>query len=177
MKEELQDRLNATIVDKVLSLDVVENECELFRIEDSNGTTFKQAVAIVDDEISVVFSLPQNGRKNIYMLASDGSTDLLRNILANIEESESDRSILLGNVLLLESEELKNRDISGVLFLPIDTSPVLEDLPSNFYFEGTEYCFFLVTFLSFVEHDVWRTRGHDALMDFFAETEKDLIAF
>ncbi|WDE05507.1 hypothetical protein SG34_000725 [Thalassomonas viridans] len=177
MKEEDIKRLNAKIIEMVLAIDLVESECDLFRLEDHFGTTYRQAVAKVDDEISVVFSLPQGKTSNIYILASDGQTDLLRNILANIEESEKETNIALGNLLLLNSEELIKRDICGVIFLPVDISNVLDSLPNNFCFENNEYKFLLVTFITNEEHQVWKNKGHDALMDYFTDNDKDLLLF
>ena len=171
-----QEKLKATIVEMILSIDVVEPECEIYRIEDTAGLFYRQAVAKVDEEISIVMSIPTLENKNIFILASDGPVDLVRNIIANIEESNGS-NFELGNVMLLSSIELDIKGLAGVIFLPVGTSKVLEDLPNEFHFEGRSYKFLLVVFITHKEYKIWKDQGHNALIEHFITSGKDLIAF
>jgi hypothetical protein len=83
----------------------------------------------------------------------------------------------LGNVLLLDFLELRERDIVGLILLPPNTANVLSHLPLDITVGDTEYRFLLVVFLSNMEHEVRKTKGHDALMDLFDNTNKDLVSF
>jgi hypothetical protein len=172
-------RLNANIVHMILSGDVCAKDCELFLFVDDAGQSYRQGVIslIEDEDISIIFTLPQEQKSNIYLLATDGPIPLVRKLLANIEESESDSSIFTGNVLLMDGLELQERDIFGVIFLPVDVSNALDFLPSKFTFEHNDFEFILVVTISQKEHAIWKTQGHDALMDYVELNGKDLISF
>jgi hypothetical protein len=78
---------------------------------------------------------------------------------------------------LLDSPELWAADIAGVILLPTRVSRVLRYLPGEVALPTGTYHFLLVVFLTTGEHDVWREQGHDALMELFSRSEKDLVAF
>ena len=61
--------------------------------------------------------------------------------------------------------------------MPVTTSNILNYLPHEFEVDKVNYNFNLVVFLSTNEYLEWKTKGHDALIDYFIENEKDLIAF
>lgn len=171
-----QDILNAKVVDQILSVEFVQPECEIFRLNDFNGDYYRQMVAEVAEDINVVSSLPTIGNHNIFILATDGPTAFIRKVIANIEQSDNG-SFKFGSVMLLDSPELKDRGYVGVIFLPVATSNVLRDLPNKFVCDNVEYSFKLVVFITSNEYRTWKQMGHDSLMDLFTESNKDLIAY
>ena len=64
-----------------------------------------------------------------------------------------------------------------MILLPINTSNILNFLPYQIEINEVNYNFILVVFLSPNEYLEWQTKGHDALMDYFIENEKDLVSF
>jgi hypothetical protein len=98
-------------------------------------------------------------------------------VLSALEEIEEESSVVLGNVALLDSPELRAADLVGVLLLPTSVSNVLRYLPSEVTLPAGPSRFLLVVFLTTREHEVWKAQGHDALMDLFTHSNKDLIAF
>jgi hypothetical protein len=162
----------------VLCSEALQDECEIYSFEDSQGKKHYQGVALskVDSNIACVFSLPTI-TKNIYITLSDGDTAVVRRVLAMLEEVEIEDSVALGNVLLLDSVELQTHNIVGVILLPINVSNALNCLPAVIPIEKVEYTVLLVVFLTQAEHHLWVTQGHDALMDLFSGEGKDLVAF
>jgi len=73
--------------------------------------------------------------------------------------------------------ELQERNIVGVVVLSPRASNILRYLPDAITVRDVQYRFLLVVFLSKEEHEVWKAQGHDALMDLFTTTDKDLISF
>ncbi len=175
---ELDSKAKASIIHNVLSGGSLQDECEIFSFEDGHGRKHYQAVAPSksDAKIACVFSLPTDG-SNVYITMTDGDRAVVRRVLATLEETEANSSVKLGNVLLLDSPELRAGDIVGVILLPPNVSNALDHLPPTITVRAATYCFLLVVFLTGREHDVWKAEGHDALMDLFSSTGKDLVAF
>jgi hypothetical protein len=98
-------------------------------------------------------------------------------VVANLEELEKETDVVIGNVVLLNALELRATDIAGVILLPPTVSNILGYLPNEVTLSTVTYHFLLVAFLTSREHEVWKAKGHDALMDFFSTHNKDLIAF
>jgi hypothetical protein len=139
----LDPKTKATIVDTVLSMQSLRPECELFSFEGENGERRQQVVALSkeDENGACVFSLPTNGR-NIYVTVLDGDRGVLRRVLATLEDMEKESSILLGNILLLNSPELLERDIVGLILLPPSISNILSGLPLDISVGATQYRFY-----------------------------------
>jgi len=174
----LDPKTKATIIHSVLSEQALRPECEVLSFQGENGSKRYQAVALSKDDanIACIFSLPTKAR-NIYVTVSDGDRAVLRRVLATLEDMEEESPILLGNVLQLDSSELRERNIVGLILLPPNTSNLLSHLPLDMSVGDIQYRFLLVVFLSRTEHEVWKSKGHDALMDFFTDTDKDLVSF
>ncbi len=170
--------VQASIVQEVLASPLIRDECEIFYFEREDNVKRYQAVAVteVDPTISVVFSLPVD-TTNVFITASDGDSSIIRKILANLEDINSELEVLLGNVQLFKAAELEQSNISGVILLPIETSHLLDYLPENFPINSVSYKFLLVVFISYQEHKIWLEKGHDALLDYFSEMRKDLVQF
>lgn len=174
----LDAKLKATVIDAVLSGEYLQPKCEVSYVEGDDGRKHYQAVALStsDPNVACVFSLPTEGR-NIYVTVTDGDREVIGQVLATLEDLEVESSIHLGNVQLLDSPELRKRDIVGVILLMPRTSNALKHLPLDITVGNTQYRFLLVVFLSTRENEVRKTQGHDALMDFFSSTGKDLVSF
>jgi hypothetical protein len=174
----LDSKTKASIIHCVLSGGSLQDECEIFSFEDDDGRKHYQAVAPSksDAKSACVFSLPTDG-PNVYVTMSDGDRAVVRRVLAALEETETQSSVKLGNVLLLNSPELRAVNIVGVILLPPNVSNALNHLPPTITIRDVTYHFLLVVFLTEREHNVWKGEGHDALMDLFSTSDKDLVAF
>jgi len=165
-------------VDAVLSSDFFVESCEFFSLEGNDGS--KRFLAMTacksNDQIVVIFTIPTSA-SNVYITVTDGDRKLIRQVLATIEDFERDGTVRLGGVMLLDDPGLRSHDIVGVIFLPVNTSNILDYLPDKIVVEGVEHRFLLVVFLRSDEHEIWRKYGHDSLMDFFKQNGKDLVLF
>lgn len=175
---EINSKIRASVVNQILDTDLVNEECELFYFERSDGLKRHQAVTTLKEHpaIAVISSLPTD-TTNIFITVLDGDTTLVRQILATIEDINSESVLKFGNVQLFDSPELQIRDIRGAIFLSTETSNILNFLPQQLKINGIDYQFLLVTFITFQEYMIWQERGHDGLMDYFIEVDKDLISF
>ena len=174
-----QDKLKAIIVEKLASLAYLSPDCEFYRFEDERGDSYRQGVMKITDEeedISVVFSVPHSSA-NIFILVTDGPGDLVRKVIANLDEIDRDEKIGFGAVKLLSSTELSALGIAGFIVLPVETSNLLGELSSSFKIEDHVFKFCLVVPISSEEYSLWKDKGHDALVNYFSDTEKDLIDF
>jgi hypothetical protein len=170
--------LRRTIVHKVLDSDLFGDACDLSYLERDDGGKRHHACAALDTDpdIHVVVSLPTDG-KNIYVTLSNGDRPLIQRLFATLEDMEGECSIRLGNVQLFDDAALKARGICGVLLLPVQISNILRFLPDTITIDAIDHPVLLVVFLSEREHAIWKADGHDALMELFVATDKDLIAF
>ena len=174
----LDPKVKAAVVDAVLSSDLLEKEADIFSLEENDGTTHYQGVvsSTVDPAQRAIFSIPVDSH-NVYITLTEGDPSTIRRAMATIEETEHETGVRLGNVLLLDASELRERQIRGVIFLPVKVSRVLRYLPEAIEVGGSRFPVLLVVFLRDHEHEVWRRDGHDMLMKLFSETDKDLVAF
>ena len=95
--------------------------------------------------------------------------------MAALEDIDSHDQIKMGNVQLIDDPELKKNKVCGVIFLPVATSNVLDFIDEKIEVNSIQYTFLLVVFFTEEEHLLWKEKGHDALMDFFASNNKDLV--
>jgi hypothetical protein len=127
-------------------------------------------------DAQLVVSLPTLTR-NIYLTITDANPGLVRRVFSTLEDIEVDSGVRLGNVAWFSDSEFEEHDICAVMILPSSLFNALEELPENLSFQGKEYTFLSIVFLTNEEHEIWNSDGHDALMDYFAEIEKDVISF
>ena len=168
----------SVIVNTVISNDIFNDDCNLYYFEKENGTKRHQAVSTLRDDVNlhVIFSIPTNTRY-IYITVSDGDANLIRKLFATLEDIEGHEQIGIGCVQLFDDTRLIENDVRGIILLPIITSDILNFLPTQFEINEVNYNFILVVFLSTKEYQQWETKGYDALIDYFIENEKDLVAF
>jgi hypothetical protein len=171
--------LDAKILDAVFSLEGVGASCSLHRLEADDGQTYRQAVIDLAEDLrgSLTLTLPDAKSRSIFLMASEAPPDLIRRLLAYLEQVNESRHLVVGNLVPLDAPELRERFVGGVLLLPVSTSNLLASLPAVLSLEGADYSCLLVVFLTFAEIEVWQKSGHDALMDLFELEEKDLFAF
>lgn len=172
------ERIRATIVNEVISNDILNDDCNLYYFEREDGIKRYQAVSTLHDNpnVRVIFSIP-NDMNNIYITVSDGDASLIRQLFATLEDIEGHEKFGIGCVQLFDDICLIENNIKAVILLPVTTSNILNYLPHEFEVDKVNYNFNLVVFLSTNEYLEWKIKGHDALIDYFIENEKDLIAF
>ncbi|MBF4454756.1 hypothetical protein IRT38_04995 [Acinetobacter sp. SK-43] len=172
------ERIRSTIVNMVISNDIFNDDCNIYYFEKEDGTKRHQAVSTLRDDVNlhVIFSIPTNTH-NIYITVSDGDASLIRQLFATLEDIEGHERIGIGCVQLFDDTRLIENDVRGIILLPIITSNILNFLPTQLEINEVNYNFILVVFLSTKEYQQWKTKGHDALIDYFIENKKDLVAF
>ncbi|MES2318408.1 MAG: hypothetical protein V4631_13045 [Pseudomonadota bacterium] len=129
-----------------------------------------------DETAKLFLSLPTI-TKNIYVTITDGDPKLVRYVIGAIEDHEIEECAHIGDVILLDAPALRKFSICGVMLLAASLFHALDHVPNHLIFDGEEYKFVSVCFLTDFEHGLWKQEGHDALMDYFTKTEKDLISF
>jgi hypothetical protein len=155
-----------------------EDECDKYSVDRGDGSKRNLAVckSKFDDAVKLVCTLPAV-TKNIYVTVTEGDAKIVRRVLAVLEDFERDDAVRLGNVLLVDDPDLRANHICGVILLPGNVFNVLDHLPGKLTIDSVEYQFIAVVFLTNEENEIRRTRGHDALMDYWTEIDKDLISF
>ena len=168
----------SVILNAVIGNDLFNDDRNLYYFERKDGVKRYQAVITLQSDVNlhVIFSIPTN-TNNIYITVSDGDTHLIRQLFATLEDSEEHEQVGIGCVQLFNDIRLITNDVKGVILLPINTSNILNFLPDQIEINEVNYHFLLVVFLSTNEYVEWQTKGHDALMDYFIENEKDLVSF
>ncbi len=171
-------RKGSVILNAMIGNDLFNDDCNLYYFEREDGVKRYQAVSTLHGDVSlqVIFAIPTN-TNNIYITVSDGDTHLIRQLFATLEDIEGHEQIGMGCVQLFDDTRLIENDVRGIILLPITTSNILNFLPDQIEINEVNYHFLLVVFLSTNEYVEWQTKGHDALMDYFIENEKDLVSF
>lgn len=171
-------KLDSKLIDMVLSLGVSEGECEIVVFEDHAGNRQRQAISVAkqDPSIRIVFTLPGRREGAVFITATDGDVLLTRKVLAHLETASRDYGLQVGNVVQLRDPELAARCIDGVVLLPPDVSNLFSELPSVLKIDDQRLPIHLVVFLTREDHARWIESGHDGLMDYFSEIDKDLIS-
>ena len=173
-----RNSLHASVIDTVLSAVPDALECQVHALSNDGEAVYRQGVVQVPalPSVNVVFSLPSQESERVFVLASDGNVMFLRTLVANLQEMLATTTIELGQVLLLSDDELKQRKVAGVIFLPVSVSNLLQGLPEVINVDDRSYRFLLVVLITEIEHKLWLERGHNELMEYFEEIEKDVVS-
>lgn len=155
-----------------------ENRYERYTFDRDDGSSRNSIVCMstFDSAVKLVCTLP-SVTKNIYVTVTEGDANVVCRVLAVLEDFERIDAVKLGNVVLIDDPDLKANQICGVILLPGRVFNVLDYLPNNQIIDSVEYYFIAVVFLTDEENEIRRSRGHDALMDYWTEIDKDLISF
>lgn len=132
--------------------------------------------AIGDEKLSLVFNLPTLVPK-LFAMVTEGDPEKLTRILAHIEEVDfKKKSISNSHIIRFDDEYLLANNKIGVLILNADVSPVLAALPNPIVFEEDTITPYLVVLINSHEYRIWKNEGNDALMEYFSEIDKNLVA-
>lgn len=155
-----------------------ENSYERYSVNRDPDPSHYSAVCMstFDTAVNLVCTLPTVTR-NIYVTVTEGDTNVVRRVLAVLEDFERVDAVRLGNVVLIDDPDLRAKQICGVILLPGNVFNVLDNLPNSQIIDSVEYYFVAVVFLTDEENEIRRNLGHDALMDYWTEIDKDLINF
>ncbi len=155
-----------------------ENSYECYSVDRDDGSSRYSAVctSTFDTAVKLVCTLP-SVTKNIYITITEGDAKVVRRILAVLEDLERSDVVRLGNVVLIDDPDLKANQICGVILLIGNVFNILDSLPNSQIIGSVEYHFIAVVFITDDENEIRRNRGHDGLMDYWTEIDKDLISF
>lgn len=174
--------LNSELVQKIFSTivndDYFEIDCQAFHLEGFDGRKRHSVMCKCkfDTKANLFVSLP-TVTKNIYVTITAGDASLVRQVIATLEDQELESCVCVGNVQLFEEPALRRHMICGVILLKGNLFNALEHLPDELTVGSTDYQLVSVVFLTEAEYEIWKTDGHDGLMDYFEEIDKDLISF
>jgi len=170
--------LAAAVIRTLTEQDYFEDAFELFSLEGADGRKRRSmASKCVFDPTALVFATLPTVTRNIYLTISDGEPALVRQILATVEDTEDAECVHAGTVLPFDDPALGSRGIAAVMLLPGNLFSALSHVPASVEVDGAAYPFLSLIFLTRDELEVWRTAGHDALMDQLQDGGKDLVAF
>ncbi|MFN9729046.1 MAG: hypothetical protein ACK59M_01105 [Pseudomonadota bacterium] len=171
------DPARASIVEAVLLQPLFTDGCEVHFFEGLQGKKLYQGVfkPVQDKNLSVVMSLPADTGNTMFIALADRAVPMVRRIVANLEEWSSEGNVSLGNIVLIENQELQASGYCGVILLPVSVSTILEALPETIKVRDALYPVMLVVPVSDAEHQVWKSHGHDALMSFLDDTQKQIV--
>ena len=162
----------------ILQQDYFEDACEVHSLEGDDGKKRHHAICQCkfDSSARLVFSLPEH-TKNVYITITDGDTKVIRRVMATLQDLEEYSEVTTGNVVLLNDPILKEAALCGVILLPGSVFNALDHLPDEVTVSAQNFRLLAVVFLTDQEHELWQTQGHDALIDHYSQTDKDLIKF
>lgn len=172
------EKVRNAVLSTLINESYFDSNCDHYSIERPDGSLRSLAVcqSTFDESVKLVCTLP-SVTKSVYVTVTDGDDKAVRRVLALLEDLERDGAIRLGNVLLIDDPELMANQLCGVILLPAQVFNVLEHLPKTLTIGSIELQYIAVVFLTNEENEIRRTRGHDALMDYWTEIDKDLISF
>jgi hypothetical protein len=129
-----------------------------------------------DESVGLVCNLPTLVPK-MFAMVTEGDLEKLVRVMAHIEEVDAEKKCIeSSHVIRFDEEYLKSKGKVGVLILNAEVSPVLSILPELIKFNGEFVTPYLVILIDSHEYEIWKSKGNDALMDYFEETNKSLVA-
>ncbi|MBB3223251.1 hypothetical protein [Pseudoduganella umbonata] len=171
-------KLASGVIDTVSFADYFADTFDKFHLEGFDGRRRHSLAARCGfDESASLFATVPTVTSNIYLTISDGDGGTARRVLATLEDIEAGGSVEPGNVVLFDDPALDAVGYCGVLVALPGIFNALGHVPWTMTVQDVEYRLLAVLFLSHEEHLVWRERGHDALMEHFQATNRDLIHF
>ena len=128
-------------------------------------------------DLYVVFSLPTYSKSVFIALAREVPRDVAL-YLANLEDYERDGAVAMrpGEVIITPKEMYSEGNSPfALILLRTSTSIDCAKIPDNSLINGILTSFILVLPLTREEYQMRRERGHDALMDAFQDSQKDIF--
>ena len=127
------------------------------------------------DPINLVFSFPKNAR-DCYLMATDGDPyELCKEMSALQEYNESTAHLCNTHTVKTESQYMER---AGWVAYLITTPAVLtSDLPNSADIAGEKVRFHLAIPLCKEEYEIKLANDNDALMEYFENTRRDIVAF
>lgn len=171
-------RLAASIIDTVSLDDYFDDSFDRFHLEGLDGRRRHSLAARCGfDDSACLYATVPTVTRNVYLTISDGAGSTIRRVLATLEDMEAEGSVLPGHVVLFDDPALAKAGYHGVLLALPRIFNALGHVPETMAVQDAHYRLLAVLFLTGEEHLVWRDQGHDALMDHFAATRRDIIQF
>jgi hypothetical protein len=152
-----------------------------FQLSPAADVQLFAAVGHVQDEfgsIDIVFSLPE-GQGNVFFGTTSGDPKNVARILANLEdyEHETARHLHPGEVVRFPNASSDLEMPDAVLLLPISASTLLADIEGRATIDSRNMTFVLAMPVSHADLEYRRIQGHDALIDYFEEHQRELGLF
>jgi hypothetical protein len=175
---ELQKAIGAFLIERVPAL----GAAQLLEFALAGGSArYRAAHTLVGDpaeQVRVVYSIPQLTNHVFFALTLGQPMDVA-SLLANLEEYEHDKKSALvhGEVVITPHDPFWNGKHAphAIILLLVDVADDLVAIPGNADIGGQQITFSLAVPLSKEETDHLARFGHDALIDLFQETGKELF--
>ena len=166
----------AVIIERMLSSALLKDDCQVRSLEDQSGEKVYQGIAqSVDGSISVVFSLPTKEQAIVFALLTDGCESLAQRIVATLDDWSNNQKLAIGNVQEIEDSDLNEKGLSAIILLPTDVSDLLEHFTVDIHDSAMKFSTALVVLLTKNEYSRWKEIGHDGLMEYLEEENKDIV--
>ena len=176
--EAAHEQTSREIISTLVRDEYFDGECDKYYLEGFDGRRRHSAISRCKflETANLIFSLP-TVTENIYVTITDGDPSLIAQVMATLEDMELTGEVALGNVKLFEDAALRKHGVCGVLLLNADLFPALHYLDASVPIVSVDYKFISVVFLTDEDHAYGKAHGHDALMDYFVERQKDVYTF
>lgn len=135
------------------------------------------AIETATGDAHIVFTLPCYSHSVFLALTRINVAETAR-LLANLEdfERESSQDLRLGEVVITPEQELRDHEMPfAVILLRTATSLECARVPDSWEIDGKRTSFFFVVPLTMAEWELRSKSGHDALMEKFEASGKELF--
>jgi hypothetical protein len=113
----------------------------------------------------------------LFVVAVEREFDRVAGVLANLEDYDAGvEPLASGHVVPLENQWANEKGMVGVQLLPIKVSNALRGFPEFVLVGERRFHALLVVLLNAREMEIRRQSGLGALLDFFEEENRDLVA-
>ncbi len=170
------EKIHANILHVLMEIPLLEDNSHLLSFVDNDEELMCAYIRGKDDkEVCAVLNLPTSTDK-LFLTLSDGDPEKIARVLAHLEETDTKNCLHKNDILRFDYSYLQENNKIGVVLLSIKVSPVFNGLEHNMIFNGKKIQLMLVVFISQEEYDYRKKFGHDALMDYFSDKDKDLVS-
>ena len=170
------EKVHAQILHRLMDNPLLKDTShQLSFVEDGSELLCSYIESQDDEEVSVVLNKPTFSNK-LFLTVTDGDPEKVARVMAHLEETDIKKCLHQSDIVRFDYSYLKDFNKIGVLLLNINVSPVFDDLESEMVLSDNKIHPLLVLFISQDEYEYKKQHGHDALMDYFAENDKDLVS-
>ena len=174
-----QNEITALVFNEISQLETVDFVDFYYPDIDTNISTAVARIAFDDEEIlNVIFSLCSQ-TNIVFITITDGDSRQVAKIISSIEYYvKYENTLEMGDSLsLIDSDFLVKNNVYGAVLLKVSVIPFLPNFPYSMELStGESISTMLVTFINKKEYMHIKQNGFTSLVDYFADTNKDLYS-